>query len=358
MTVKPINKILIASRGEIACRVINTCKRLGIQTVAVYSDADQNALHVKRADEAVQIGASPATESYLRADKIVSAALRTGCDAIHPGYGFLSENTEFARAVAEAGIIFIGPKPESILCIGDKSAAKQLLRAKAPSVSLIPGYSGDDQSTDTLIREAVKIGFPVLLKASAGGGGKGMRIVHEESKLHEEIQAARGESFRSFKDSKLLVERYIQHGRHIEVQIFGDQYGDVIHLFERECSVQRRHQKIIEETPSPLMDDALRAKMTGDAVTIGKLIRYEGAGTVEFIVDAQTKQYYFLEVNTRLQVEHPITEAVTGLDLVELQILVASGVRLQDTNAKNVTMRGHAIECRLCAEDPANDFMP
>ncbi|TPX56509.1 hypothetical protein SpCBS45565_g08388 [Spizellomyces sp. 'palustris'] len=358
MTVTRINKILIANRAEIACRVIRTCKRLGIQTVAVYSDADANAPFVHLADEAVHIGASAASESYLCSDKIIAAALRTRCDAIHPGYGFLSESADFAHDVKKAGIIFIGPEPESISLIGDKSSAKQLLSAKAPSVALIPGYSGADQATDTLVREAVKIGFPVLLKASAGGGGKGMRVVHVKQKLVEEIEAARGEALRSFKDDKLLVERYIEEGRHVEVQIFGDRYGNVIHCFERECSVQRRHQKIIEETPSPFLDDSLRTKLVSSAITIGKLISYQGAGTVEFIVDARTRAFYFLEVNTRLQVEHPITEAITGLDLVKLQISVAAGVSLLDTKAKNLKMEGHAIECRLCAEDPRSDFMP
>ncbi|KAJ3029353.1 UNVERIFIED_CONTAM: hypothetical protein HDU68_012419 [Siphonaria sp. JEL0065] len=359
-----IQKILIANRGEIACRVIATCKLLGISTVAVYSDADAHSLHVQNADESVYIGSPIATESYLNVDKIIQACKQTGADAVHPGYGFLSENAEFARKCTDNGIIFIGPRPESILAIGDKISSKVLLAAKAPQVPLLPGYNGDDQTVSVLVKEALKIGFPVLLKASAGGGGKGMRIVRTQDqlsyKLQEEIKSAQGESQRSFGDSRLLIEKYIETARHIEIQIFGDMHGDAVTIFERECSIQRRHQKIIEECPSPFLTPELRKSMTTSAVAIANLISYVGAGTVEFIVDGVTGKYYFLEVNTRLQVEHPVTEAVTGLDLVAMQIWVAQGGKLADLLARNggIQMKGHAIECRIYAEDPANDFFP
>ncbi|KAF9375923.1 hypothetical protein CPB97_011147, partial [Podila verticillata] len=282
---QPIRKVLIANRGEIACRVIKTCRKLGISTVAVYSESDQNALFVRMADEAVFIGPSPSSESYLRGDKILEACRTTGADAVHPGYGFLSENTDFAKACTDAGINFIGPQPESILAIGDKIASKNLLAAKEPSIPLIPGYNGADQNIDNLIQQAIRIDFPVLLKASAGGGGKGMRIVHEAAALKDEIEMAKSEALRSFGSDNLLIEKYFGNARHIEIQIMGDKHGNVYHCFERECSIQRRHQKVIEETPSPMMDDALRAAMTAAAVKIGKLLRYEGAGTIEFIVD-------------------------------------------------------------------------
>eukprot|EP00158_Paraphelidium_tribonemae_P006423 Partr_v1_DN27811_c1_g1_i2_m23136 putative carboxylase len=278
--------------------------------------------------------------------------------AIHPGYGFLSENADFARLCASNGVIFIGPQPDSITSIGDKSSAKILLRSRAPDVPLIPGYDGPDQSVETLTRQAIAIGFPVLLKASAGGGGKGMRIVRHESCLREEIEMAKGESLRAFGSDVLLIEKYFEHVKHVEIQIMGDKYGNVFHCFERECSVQRRHQKVIEETPSPALNEDIRQKMTQSAVTIGKLLKYEGAGTVEFIFDTRDNRYYFLEVNTRLQVEHPITEAVTRLDLVELQILVASGVSLAGRGLDALCLKGHAIESRLYAEDPNNNFFP
>ncbi|KAJ3414011.1 hypothetical protein HDV05_007218 [Chytridiales sp. JEL 0842] len=339
MTRRAIRKILVANRGEIACRVIRTCARLGIRTVAVFSDADTNSPHVRLADEAVHIGGSSAAESYLRGEIIIEAALKTNADACHPGYGFLSENPEFATKCAKSGIIFIGPKPESILAIGDKISSKRLLAAKAPSVPLLPGYNGDDQNLSVLISEAKRIGFPLLIKASAGGGGKGMRIVRTAENLEEEIKAAQGEALRSFGDSRLLIERYVESARHIEIQIFGDIHGNLIHLFERECSVQRRHQKIIEEAPSPFLTPELRSRMTASAVQIGKLISYVGAGTVEFIVDGIQGNYFFLEVNTRLQVEHPVTEEITGLDLVELQIMVANGRSLKDCVPPNLTIK-------------------
>ncbi|KAG0301027.1 hypothetical protein BGZ98_008676 [Dissophora globulifera] len=355
---QPIRKVLIANRGEIACRVIKTCRKLGIATVAVYSESDQNALFVRLADESVFIGPSPSSDSYLCGDKILEACRLTGADAIHPGYGFLSENTDFATACSDAGINFIGPKPESILAIGDKIASKNLLAAKEPSIPLIPGYNGADQSMDNLIRQAIQVDFPVLLKASAGGGGKGMRIVREASALKDEIEMAKSEALRSFGSDNLLIEKYFSNARHIEIQIMGDKHGNVYHCFERECSIQRRHQKVIEETPSPMMDDKLRSEMTLAAIKIGKLLRYEGAGTIEFIVDDATRKFYFLEMNTRLQVEHPVTELVTGLDLVELQILVAQGFDISKTQLPNLQLSGHSIECRLYAEDPENDFLP
>ncbi|RKP23558.1 acetyl-CoA carboxylase, partial [Syncephalis pseudoplumigaleata] len=351
-------KLLVANRGEIACRILGTCRRLGIATVAVYSDSDKEAPHTRLADEAVYIGASPATDSYLRGDLIIAAAKQTGADALHPGYGFLSENAAFAQACLDAGIVFIGPKPASINAIGDKISAKQLLKERAPTVPLIPGYNGDDQSNERLMAEAVKMGFPVLLKASAGGGGKGMRVVRAKEHLLEEIELAKSEARRSFGSDALLVERYFDRGRHIEassrhVQIIGDQQGNVHHIYERECTIQRRHQKIIEEAPSAVMTESLRARMTDAAICIGRLIQYEGVGTVEFIVDDATHEFYFLEVNTRLQVEHPVTESVTGLDLVELQMHVAS-----ETPVPAAPIKGHAIECRLYAEDPSQNFMP
>ncbi|RIA99106.1 carbamoyl-phosphate synthase L chain, ATP binding domain-containing protein [Glomus cerebriforme] len=358
MQSKPIRKLLIANRGEIACRVINTCKQLGILTVAVFSDSDRDALFVKLADEAIHIGPSPSIDSYLRADKFIEAAKRVGADAIHPGYGFLSENAEFAKLTSNSGICFIGPLPETILAIGDKIRAKNLLAEHLPSVPLIPGYNGLDQSIEVLTREALEIGFPVLLKASAGGGGKGMRVVREKSKLREEIEHAKSESLRAFGSDELLIEKYFDSIRHVEIQLIGDNYGNVYHCFERDCSIQRRHQKVIEETPSPCLDSDLRKKMTMTAVQIGKFLKYKGAGTIEFIVDERDKKFYFLEMNTRLQVEHPITELVTGLDLVELQILVAQGYNLSQSKLPTLKLNGHAIECRLYSEDPNNNFLP
>ncbi|KAG2173177.1 hypothetical protein INT43_004551, partial [Umbelopsis isabellina] len=354
-----ITKVLIANRGEIACRVITTCHRMGIATVAVFSDSDANGRFVKMADQACHLGGSLASESYLRGDKIIEVAKLTGANAIHPGYGFLSENAEFAEKVTQAGIIFIGPTPESIRILGDKISAKRYLAEHAPKVPVIPGYNGDDQSVETLKKAALGIEFPVLLKASAGGGGKGMRTVYKAENLQSEIEAAKGESLRAFGSEQLLIEKYFTSVRHVEVQIFGDQYGNIYHINERDCSIQRRHQKIVEETPCPQMTEELRYSMTAAALEIGRKLAYVGAGTVEFILDAKTNKFYFLEVNTRLQVEHGITEAISGLDLVELQILVAQGENLRKVPGINqLQFQGHAIECRICAEDPGNDFAP
>ncbi|ORY97983.1 carbamoyl-phosphate synthase L chain, ATP binding domain-domain-containing protein [Syncephalastrum racemosum] len=311
------------------------------------------------ADEAYHIGPSVAAESYLNGDKLIAVAHRAGADALHPGYGFLSENADFADKVKAAGINFIGPEPDSIRAIGDKIAAKLFIKAHAPSIPLIPGYNGEDQSVDRLEAEAKRIEFPVLLKASAGGGGRGMRAVYETSKLKEEIEAAKGESLRAFGSDKLLIEKYFESIRHVEIQIFGDKYGNVYHINERDCSIQRRHQKVVEETPSPAVDAELRKAMTSAAVELGRKLGYVGAGTAEFILDEKTKKFYFLELNTRLQVEHPISECISGLDFVELQILVAQGANLKELGIlDNIQFQGHAIEVRLCAEDPDNDFGP
>lgn len=355
-----IRKLLVANRGEIALRVMRACRELDIATVAVHSVADLDAPFVQAADEAVLIGDGPAaSSSYLRVDAILDAARRVGADAIHPGYGFLSENEGFARRCEEEGIIFVGPTPEAIASMGSKRGAKLLLRERDASIPLIPGYDGADQSTETLNREAKRIGFPVLLKASAGGGGKGMRVVREASQLVDAIDSAKRESRNSFGDDTLLIEKYFDDVRHIEFQIMGDQYGNVVHLNERECSVQRRHQKVIEEAPSVIMTPALRERMGHSAVAIGRAINYRGAGTVEFIADDQG-HYYFLEVNTRLQVEHPVTEMTTGVDLVQAQIHVAQGASLNELGLKQeaLLVKGHAIECRLYAEDPDNNFFP
>ncbi len=347
-------KILIANRGEIAVRIMRACRELGIQTVAVYSDADTNALHVQQADEAIHIGPAAPKESYLNVDKIIAAAKQTNVDAIHPGYGFLSENASFAAAVASANLTFIGPSAESIRLMGDKAESK--IRMKQAGVPTVPGYEGLE-SEDDFKKAARDIGYPVLVKAAAGGGGKGMRIVKEESELSEAIESARREALNAFGDERLLIEKYVARAHHVEFQVFGDQHGNLIHLFERECSVQRRHQKIIEETPSPLMTPELRAKMGEAAVAAANAVGYYNAGTVEFIVDPDTLNFYFLEMNTRLQVEHPITELVVGLDLVHWQIRVAAGEHFPFTQSHFI-QRGHAIECRLYAEDPASGFLP
>lgn len=349
-----INKILIANRGEIAIRIMRACKELGIQTVAVYSDADKTALHVQHADEAIHIGAASPQESYLNADVIIRAALDSKADAVHPGYGFLSENASFAAAVASAGLIFIGPSADSIHLMGDKAESK--IRMKEAGVPTVPGAEGLEKEGD-FKKAAKEIGYPVLVKASAGGGGKGMRIVWEEDDLPEEIQAAKREAVHAFGDDRLLIEKYVSNAHHVEFQVFGDPYGNLIHLFERECSVQRRHQKIIEETPSPLLTPELRAEMGKAAVAAAKAVNYYNAGTIEFIVDPDTLKFYFLEMNTRLQVEHPVTELVTGLDLVHWQIRIADGERFPFEQS-HFTQRGHAIECRVYAEDPANGFLP
>ncbi|HUQ73959.1 MAG TPA: acetyl/propionyl/methylcrotonyl-CoA carboxylase subunit alpha [Burkholderiales bacterium] len=345
-------KILIANRGEIACRVMRTAKRLGIRTVAVYSDADRDALHVKLADEARRIGPPPAAESYLNMEAILSVAKATGAEAIHPGYGFLSENEDFATACQRAGIVFIGPTPEAIAAMGDKSAAKRLM--EKAGVPLVPGYHGENQDAGFLQKEAARIGYPVLIKPSAGGGGKGMRVVQDRKDFATALEGARREAKAAFGDDRVLVERYLQRPRHIEMQVFGDTHGNVLHVFERDCSVQRRHQKVIEEAPAP--DFSKRGEMGAAAVAAAKAIKYTGAGTVEFIAE-QDGRFYFMEMNTRLQVEHPVTEMVTGLDLVELQLLVAAGEPLP-FQQEALRVNGHAIEARIYAEDAERDFLP
>ncbi|MEW6284625.1 MAG: acetyl-CoA carboxylase biotin carboxylase subunit [Chloroflexota bacterium] len=348
------SKILIANRGEIAVRIIRACRELGIKTVAVYSDADKNALHVQQADEAVHIGAASPKESYLNADVLIRAALASQADAIHPGYGFLSENASFAAAVESANLTFIGPSAASIRAMGDKAESK--IRMKEAGVPTVPGAEGLD-SLPEFESAAREIGYPILVKASAGGGGKGMRIVWEADDLPEEIDAARREALHAFGDDRLLIEKYIADAHHIEFQVFGDKHGHLVHLFERECSVQRRHQKIIEETPSPLLTPELRKQMGEAAVKAAQAVGYHNAGTIEFIFDPQLSTFYFLEMNTRLQVEHPITELTTGLDLVQWQIRVAAGERFPYAQ-EQLTQRGHAIECRVYAEDPASGFLP
>ncbi|HSE77364.1 MAG TPA: acetyl/propionyl/methylcrotonyl-CoA carboxylase subunit alpha [Alphaproteobacteria bacterium] len=348
------NKILIANRGEIACRVIRTARRLGIRTVAVYSEADANARHVAMADEAHLIGGAPARESYLKGEAILEAARKSNAEAIHPGYGFLSENAEFAQACAAAKRIFIGPPPAAIRAMGGKSAAKALM--EQAGVPIVPGYHGDRQDVKTLGAAARKIGYPVLIKASAGGGGKGMRIVHAERELAEAIVSARREAKSAFGDDRLLIEKYLTRPRHIEVQVFADAHGGSIYLFERDCSIQRRHQKVLEEAPAPGMTEARRKAMGEAAVKAAKAVGYVGAGTVEFIAEPDGR-FYFMEMNTRLQVEHPVTEMITGLDLVEWQFRVGAGQRLP-LRQTELAINGHAIEARIYAEDPARDFLP
>ncbi len=349
-----IARLLIANRGEIACRVIRTCRRLGVHAIAVYSDADRHALHVRLADEAHAIGPAPARESYLNAAAILEAARAARADAIHPGYGFLSENAAFAEACAAAGIVFVGPLPAAIRAMGLKHEAKAIV--SAAGVTVVPGYMGEDQSSSRLVAEAARVGFPLLVKAVAGGGGKGMRVVREAAALEEAIRGARSEAESAFGDGRLMLERFLERPRHVEVQVFGDAHGGCVHLFERECSVQRRYQKIIEESPSPFIDAATRAAMTDAAVRAAKAVGYVNAGTIEFIVGADGR-FYFMEMNTRLQVEHPVTEAVTGLDLAEWQLRVASGERLPLEQAQ-IRQRGHAIEARIYSEDPRRSFLP
>ena len=354
-----ITSLLIANRGEIACRVIRTARRLGIRTVAVYSDADAKALHVRMADEAVRIGPSPARESYLCGDKIIAAARQTGAEAIHPGYGFLSENADFAQAVIDARLIWVGPKPDSIRAMGLKDAAKKLM-AEA-DVPVTPGYLGEDQDPKRLKKEAEAVGYPVLIKAVAGGGGKGMRRVDSAKDFEEALESCKREAASSFGDDRVLIEKYILSPRHIEVQVFGDSHGNVVHLFERDCSLQRRHQKVIEEAPAPGMDAETRDAVCCAAVRAAQAVNYEGAGTIEFIADAseglRPDRIWFMEMNTRLQVEHPVTEEVTGQDLVEWQLRVSSGEKLTKSQ-EELTITGHAIEARLYAEDPAKGFLP
>ena len=348
------NKILIANRGEIACRIIHTAKRLGVGAVAVYSEADVNARHVSLADEAVAIGPAPARDSYLAAEKLISAAERTGAEAIHPGYGFLSENAGFAEACGGAGITFIGPSPRAIEAMGSKSAAKTIMQQAG--IPLVPGYHGDNQDETFLLGEAEKIGFPVMLKASAGGGGRGMRVVNGAAEFSEALRSAKREALGAFNDDRMLLEKYLEQPRHIEIQIFCDQHGNAVHLFERDCSIQRRHQKVLEEAPAPGMTDETRGAMGDAAISAARAIDYTGAGTVEFIVDTDGR-FYFMEMNTRLQVEHPVTEFITGQDLVEWQLRVAAGERLP-ASQDQLAIDGHALEARIYAEDPDNGFLP
>ena len=349
-----MKKLLIANRGEIAVRIMRTAKRMGIKTVAVYSDADKNALHVKTADEAIHIGPPASSESYLVQDKIIEAARITGAEAIHPGYGFLSENASFAIKVRENGLIFVGPSDHAITLMGSKLASKDAV--KNYGIPLVPGTDHAINDVQEGKKRAIEIGFPVLVKASAGGGGKGMKLVDKEEHFEEQFQLAKNEALSSFGDDDVFIEKYIGSPRHIEFQVLFDKHGNGVHVLERECSIQRRHQKVIEETPSPKVDQALREAMGRDAVKVAESCNYEGAGTVEFIMDDKGK-YYFLEMNTRLQVEHPITEMITGLDLVEWQIRVARGEKLT-LYQEDITANGHAIELRIYAEDPMNNFLP
>jgi propionyl-CoA carboxylase alpha chain len=349
-----IHKLLVANRGEIALRIMRSARELGIATVAVYSEVDRQALHVRFADEAVFIGPPPSSQSYLVMEKIIAAAKQTGANAIHPGYGFLSENEDFARLVADSGLIFIGPSAHSIELMGSKLAAKAA--AASFNVPLVPGASEPISDVAVAKKMAKEIGYPVLIKASAGGGGKGMRIVDREEEFQEQMERAISEATSAFGDGSVFIEKFVTEPRHIEFQIFGDQHGNVVYLFDRECSIQRRHQKVVEEAPSPLLTPELRKKMGEAAVAVAKSAKYYNAGTVEFIMDAN-KNFYFLEMNTRLQVEHPVTEMITGLDLVKLQIAVAEGEPLP-FKQEDLTIRGHAMEVRVYAEDPANNFLP
>jgi propionyl-CoA carboxylase alpha chain len=349
-----IRKILIANRGEIACRIIRTAKAMGIKTVAVYSDADKNALHVKQADEAVHIGPAPSSQSYLLIDKIIDAAKQTGADAIHPGYGFLSENAAFASALDRAGIIFIGPPVRAIEAMGDKITSKKL--AAEAGVSTVPGHMGLIEDAEEAARIAASIGYPVMIKASAGGGGKGMRIAWSDEEARDGFEASKREAKNSFGDDRIFIEKFVTQPRHIEIQLLGDQHGNVLYLGERECSIQRRNQKVIEEAPSPFLDEATRKAMGEEAVALAKAVGYFSAGTVEFIVDGN-RNFYFLEMNTRLQVEHPVTELITGIDLVEQMIRVASGEKLA-FGQEDIKLNGWAIESRLYAEDPYRNFLP
>ena len=348
------DKILIANRGEIACRVIKTAKKMGIKTVAVYSDADRDARHVRLADESVHIGPAPSRESYLRMDRIIEACKQSGAQAVHPGYGFLSENEEFSRKVEEEGITFIGPKHYSIAAMGDKIASKKL--AKEAKVNTIPGWNDAIESADRAVQIARDIGYPVMIKASAGGGGKGLRVAWNDKEASEGFDSCRNEARNSFGDDRVFIEKFVEEPRHIEIQVLGDAHGNVVYLNERECSIQRRHQKVIEEAPSPFISDATRKAMGEQAVALAKAVKYQSAGTVEFVV-GKDQSFYFLEMNTRLQVEHPVTECITGLDLVELMIRVAAGEKLPIAQA-DVKRNGWAIECRINAEDPFRNFLP
>jgi propionyl-CoA carboxylase alpha chain len=350
----PFRKILIANRGEIACRVIRTCKRMGIATVAIYSDADADALHVREADEAVRIGPPPSAESYLKIDAVIGACRQTGAEAVHPGYGFLSENAAFATALDKAGITFIGPPMKAVAAMGDKIESKKL--AQKAGVNMVPGHLAEIADADEAVKIARKVGYPVMIKASAGGGGKGMRIARDDNETRDGFRSARNEAKSAFGDDRVFIEKFIEEPRHIEIQVLGDKHGNVIYLGERECSIQRRHQKVIEEAPSPFLDAKTRAAMGQQAVALAKAVDYASAGTVEFIVDGK-RNFYFLEMNTRLQVEHPVTECVTGLDLVEWMIRVAAGEKLSIAQ-KDVKLQGWAVEARVYAEDPARNFLP
>ncbi|HWP85817.1 MAG TPA: acetyl-CoA carboxylase biotin carboxylase subunit [Terriglobia bacterium] len=348
------SKVLVANRGEIAVRVMRACREMGIRTVAVYSEADRACLHVLKAEEAYPIGPAPAAESYLRIDKILETARKAGAEAIHPGYGFLSENAELARACEQAGIVFIGPSAEAMEKMGSKTSARRL--AERAGVPLVPGTTRALASPEEAQRVAASVGYPVMVKAAAGGGGKGLRLVRSADEMPAAFRDARSEAENAFGDSDVYIEKYLEKPRHIEIQILGDRHGHVIHLGERECSIQRRHQKVMEESPSPLLDEAMRQRMGEAAVKLAREAGYYNAGTMEFLVDAQ-KNFYFLEMNTRLQVEHPVTEAVTGLDLVKMQILVAAGEPLP-LRQEEIQLRGAALECRIYAEDPGNNFFP
>ncbi len=346
--------ILIANRGEIACRIIKTARRMGIRTVAVYSDADRGARHVELADASVLLGAAPSRESYLVADKIIAAAHATGAQAIHPGYGFLSENAAFARRVEDEGLVFIGPKHHSIAAMGDKIASKKL--ALQAQVNTIPGFNDVIETAEQAVKIAREIGYPVMIKASAGGGGKGLRVAADDRAAFDGFTACRNEARASFGDDRVFIEKFVEAPRHIEIQVLGDAHGNLVYLWERECSIQRRHQKVIEEAPSPFLDEATRRAMGEQAVALARAVRYQSAGTVEFVV-GRDRSFFFLEMNTRLQVEHPVTECITGLDLVEQMIRVAAGEPLRFTQA-DVARRGWAIECRINAEDPVRGFLP
>jgi 3-methylcrotonyl-CoA carboxylase alpha subunit len=349
-----IRRLLVANRGEIVCRIVRTARRLGMTTIAVYSDADRNAQHVRAADEAYHLGPSPAAMSYLDIDKLIALAQRVGADAVHPGYGFLSENAQFAKRCQDAGLIFIGPPASAIQSMGSKSASKAAMAAVG--VPVAPGYHGDEQSASRLIEEAARAGFPLIIKASAGGGGKGMQVVQSAAEVPAAVESAQRLARTAFGDDRLLMERYFPKARHVEVQIFADSHGQTLSLFDRDCSVQRRHQKIIEEAPAPGLRDEVRASMAQAAVKSAQAVGYIGAGTVEFLVD-DAQNFYFMEMNTRLQVEHPVTELITGIDLVEWQLRIAQGERLPRTQGQ-ITQRGFAVEARLYAEDPAKDYLP
>ncbi len=349
-----MKKILVANRGEIALRIMRTAKRMGIKTVAVYSDADRSSPHVLFADEAVLLGPPPSNQSYLRVDKIIEAAKKLNVDAIHPGYGFLSENAGFSQAVSDAGMIFIGPSPYSINMMGSKLSAKAA--AQKYNIPMVPGTDGAISDIQVAKKTAAKVGYPILIKASAGGGGKGMRVVENAEEFEEQMHRAVSEAQSSFGDGAVFIEKYVMSPRHIEIQVLADNHGNVVHLFERECSIQRRHQKLIEEAPSSVLSESVREKMCADAVKVALACNYSGAGTVEFLIDDKLN-YYFLEMNTRLQVEHPVTEYITGLDLVEQQIRVARNEKLSFSQ-KELKIHGHAVELRVCAEDPLNNFLP